>query len=142
MDYLLWITCHLPLFIVIFITCHLSFFFDKIVAKNFLREIAHRRKSLISIFKGFFASIGKMFFFGGGDWVLGYNSMEWGDFPDISEFPKIPSLKSFDNSWGNSNIPFLLLIITHRFTCGEKKFGKTSKSIKILWPWLQLILLY
>ena len=44
----------------------MSFFFDKIVDKNFLREIAHHGKSLISIFKGFFASIGKMFFFLGG----------------------------------------------------------------------------
>ena len=35
------------------------------VDKNFLREIAHRGKSLIFIFKGFFASIGKMFFLGG-----------------------------------------------------------------------------
>ena len=23
-----------------------------------------------------------------------------------------------------------------RFTCGEKKFGKTSKILTILWPWL------
>ena len=58
MDYLSFATFH----------CHfhyLSFFFDKMVDKNFLREIAHRGKSLIFIFKGFFASIGKMFFLGG-----------------------------------------------------------------------------
>ena len=43
------------------------------------------------------------------------------DFPDLSNFPKILSLKSFGNSWGNSYVPALLLIITLRFTWGEKK---------------------
>ena len=61
MDYLSFATVHYHFH-------YLSFFSDKIVDKNFLREIAHHGKSLISIFKGFFASIGKMFFFfwGGG----------------------------------------------------------------------------
>ena len=35
--------------------------------------------------------------------------------------PKTLSLKSFGNSWGNSYIPCLEVIIAHRFTCGERK---------------------
>ena len=31
------------------------------------------------------------------DWALGYNSMKFGDFSDISKFPKILSLRSFGN---------------------------------------------
>ena len=41
---------------------------------------------------------------------------------------------SFGNLWGNSCIPCLLLIITLRFTFGEKKIGKVLKSFKILSP--------
>ena len=40
-------------------------------------------------------------------WALGYHSMEFRHFPDISQFPKILSLKSFANSWGNLYIPCL-----------------------------------
>ena len=32
------------------------------------------------------------------EWVLGYNAMKFLDFPDISLFPKIQSLKSIGNS--------------------------------------------
>ena len=32
-----------------------------------------------------------------------------------------PSLKSLGNSWGNSYIPSLLLIMTLHFTCGDRK---------------------
>ena len=28
-------------------------------------------------------------------------------------------------------------MIAHRFTCGERKFGKTSESLKMLWNWLE-----
>ena len=38
------------------------------------------------------------------------------------------SLKSFDNSWGNSYAPCLLLIITVCFTCGEKKIWSNIKK--------------
>ena len=44
--------------------------------------------------------------------MLGYDSIRFRDFPD---------LKSFYNSQGNWYIPCLLLLITLRFTCGEKK---------------------
>ena len=62
--------------------------------------------------------------------------MKFWDFPGLSKFPKILSLKSFSTSLCNSYIPYLLLIIALRFTCGERKFGKTSKCLKILWKWL------
>ena len=58
------------------------------------------------------------------DWALGYNSMKIWDLLNISQFPKILrflSLKLFCNSWGNSYVPCLLLIITICFTCGERK---------------------
>ena len=64
--------------------------------------------------------------------IIGYNSMKFWDFPGLSKFPKILSLKSFSNSLCNSYIPYLLQIIALRFTCGERKFGKTSKCLKIL----------
>ena len=35
------------------------------------------------------------------DWALGNNSMKFWDLPDISQFPKILSLKSFGNSCDN-----------------------------------------
>ena len=72
------------------------------------------------------------------DWALGNNSMNFRDFSGICQFPKILTLKSFGNSWGNSYIPCLLLIITLRFIMVslvvKRKFGKTLKSLKILWP--------
>ena len=44
----------------------------------------------------------------------------------------------FGNSWGNSYIPCLEVIITHRFTCGErKKHRKVSKyyetDCRLIW---------
>ena len=57
------------------------------------------------------------------DWTLGYNSREFWDFPDLSKFPKILSLKLF----GNSYILSLLVIIALRFTCGESKIWEDIK---------------
>ena len=56
--------------------------------------------------------------------------MKFWDFPDISYFHNILSLKSFGNSQGNSFIPCLLLIIKPCFTCSERKFGQTSEVSK------------
>ena len=64
-----------------------------------------------------------------GNWALGYHSMMFRQIPDISEFPKILSLKSLGNSWGNSYIPCLLVIIAHRFHLW--KYTKRVLSIKI-----------
>ena len=40
------------------------------------------------------------------------------DFVNISLFPKVLSLKSFDKSWGNSHPKCAIIDITFRFTCG------------------------
>ena len=48
----------------------------------------------------------------------------------------ILSLKSISNSWGNFYIPYLLIIIMHRFTCGKKKIWQNITILKILWPLL------
>ena len=45
-----------------------------------------------------------------GDWALGYVSTQIWDFPNISWFPKILSLKSFGNWWGNSCTKFAITI--------------------------------
>ena len=44
--------------------------------------MAHYKKSLISLFQEFFASIDKIFILE--DWALGYYSMGFRHFPDIS----------------------------------------------------------
>ena len=95
-------------------------------------EIVQCEKTLISVFQQFSASIKKAFGLGG-DWAPGYNSMKFRDFRDLLQFSKILSLRLFGNSWGNSHIPCLLLIITLRFTCDEKKIGESIKILKILW---------
>ena len=50
-----------------------------------------------------------------GDWALGYVSTQIWDFPNISWFPKILSLTSIHNSWGNSYTKFDILDITFCF---------------------------
>ena len=59
--------------------------------------------------------------------ALGYNSIKFQNFLDVSLFPKILNLKLFDNSWGNSDISCLLLTIALLFTCGEKKIRSSIK---------------
>ena len=63
-------------------------------------------------------------------WALGYNSMKFRDFPDLSEFFKYLSLKSFGNSCGSSYILCLKLITTLRSTCGEKNLIKYQNVSK------------
>ena len=63
----------------------------------------------------------KKFSFWQEDWALVYNSSKFWDFLDFSLFPKILSLASFSNLWGNSCTPCLLLIIALHFTSGERK---------------------
>ena len=52
------------------------------------------------------------------DWALGCMFTQIWHFSNISLFPKILSLKPFDNSWGNSCRKFVMLDIKYRFTCG------------------------
>ena len=65
---------------------------------------------LISVFQGFFASIGEIFILAG---RLGARLSFYGTFLIFSNF-----LISFDNSSGILYIPCLKVIIAHRFTCG------------------------
>ena len=53
------------------------------------------------------------------DEALSYVSTKFKDFPNISKFRKILSLKSFDNSWGSSYTKFATLDIKFPFTGGE-----------------------
>ena len=55
----------------------------------------------------------------GGDWALGCDFIQIWDFPNISLFPKMLSLKLSGNSWGNSYTKFTILDIKFHFTCGE-----------------------
>ena len=57
--------------------------------------------------------------------------------PSISgiflKFPNFLRLMSFGNSYGNSYIHFLVIIIQFRFTCGEGKLcSKAKKSTNVL----------
>ena len=52
-------------------------------------------------------------------WLFAIKPKHFRDFLEISKFPKILSLKSFGNSWDNSYIHFLVIIIQFRFTCGK-----------------------
>ena len=78
------------------------------------------RKSLIAVFRDIFASTNKIFILAGG-WALDYHSMKFRHSPNISQVPKILSLKAFGNSRGNLYIRCLKAITAHRFTCGERK---------------------
>ena len=80
-------------------------------------EAGRVKGSFISTFAYFFLILPKFRFWSGG-WALGYVSTRIWDFPNISLFPMILSLKSFGNSWGNSYTNFAILDTTFRFTCG------------------------
>ena len=95
---------------------------------------------LLTFFGGFLLVWGEDCGFGDG-WALSYNSLKFWDFPDLSKFPKNLSVKSFGNSFSNSYIPCLWLIITLRFTCGEKKKVKYQKASKYVHDCLQNFLL-
>ena len=83
-------------------------------------EIAHCGKGSILFSISYLLVLTKLSFWEG-EWALGYNSIRFW------------SLESFGNSWDNSYVECLLLIITIRFTCGEMKICKAT-SLKILWP--------
>ena len=77
---------------------------------------------LISVFQEFCGSINKNF-------VLAFRN-----FPDISYFLKMLSLKSLRNSWGNVYIPCLQVMVAYRFT--ELSEGETCPDFlqaKIEW---------
>ena len=94
----------------------------------------HYRKSSISIFQQFFASIDKII-------ILGARFEIFLIFPNFLNFQ---SLKSFGNSWGNTNIQIYTQIYSNMFiTTYHSSFHLWPKesllkqrSLKILWPWL------
>ena len=91
-----------------------------------------KEKSGFLFFMSFFLVL-KKFTFWEEDWRLGYNSMKFWDFPNISQVPKVLSLQLFGNSSGNWYIFCLLLTITLRFTCGERKIcSNIKKSQRIM----------
>ena len=84
------------------------------------------KKSLISTFACFLTAIAKVWFLEGRPDTGRHVSTQIWYFLSISLFPKIPSLKSFGHSWGNSYTKFAILDITFHI--------KTLWSSKILWP--------
>ena len=67
-----------------------------------------------------FGQLMSTFSFWNEDWTLGCLSTHtWHLFIDILIFPNFLSLKWFGKSWGNSCTKFVVLDITHRFTCGN-----------------------
>ena len=72
------------------------------------------------------------------DRALGYNFKNFCNFPDLSKFSRIQSLKSIGNSWGNLYIPCLVPIIALRFTCGARKICNNiikSQNMKMIVVW-------
>ena len=53
------------------------------------------------------------------------------NFSDISKFPEIASLKLFSNLQGNIYI-YIYMYISIVLLAVKEKFGKTSKSLKII----------
>ena len=64
-------------------------------------KLDRTRKVWYLLLPGFWLLLPKVNFWKG-DWALGYVSTQIWDVPNISLFPKIVTLKSFGNSWGNS----------------------------------------
>ena len=77
-------------------------------------------KGLFLFFKSFLLRLTKFLFWQEG-WVLGYHSLKFWDFSDVFWFLKIVRRKLLADSWGNSYVPCLLLIIELRLTCSEEK---------------------
>ena len=83
--------CFFNISIIIVIKCltlrSFEIFFLHLVSCNgsrgFSCGVAHSGGCLISVFRGFSVSVGK-FSFSQGEWALGYHSMEFRQFPDIS----------------------------------------------------------
>ena len=80
-------------------------------------KVRQDRRNLISVLAYLLSASAESYLYRG-DWTLGCVPMQFWDFANISLFPKILSLKSFDILWGNSNIMFQILDIKLRFTCG------------------------
>ena len=108
---------------------------DKIFEGNSrycMKQSTMGRKIQFLFFRSFLLVLKKKSFWEE-DWALGYNSMKFCVFPDISSFPMILGLKLLGNTWGNLYIPYLSLIFTIHFTCSEKKtWSDIEKSQNIM----------
>ena len=65
-----------------------------------------------------FGCCDQRFFFWKGDWTLDTVSIQFWDFPNIFQFPKLLSLKLLGNSRGNNYALYFIVHIKWRFTCG------------------------
>ena len=84
-----------------------------------------------SIFQEFLTSIKKILILAGGQ---DRQFIILASFEIILIFPNL-NLTLFVNSWGNSYIPYFLLIIALRFTCGERKIWwdiKKSQNMEMI----------
>ena len=84
---------------------------ENIIIENIIIEIAHKEKSLISIFQEFSTGIGGAFILVEG---LGLVFHCWGSFLVFLSF-----LGALIFSWGGSFMPCLWVVVAHVFTCGE-----------------------
>ena len=76
-----------------------------------LSKISFFMECFTNDFLRFFTEKTSKFGFQVGGWVLAITCRHVRDFLEISSFPKILSVKSFGNSWGNSYIHFLMIIM-------------------------------
>ena len=82
---------------------HFKFLLDSTITHKIFESNSnfHVKQCTMENFDGCFSSLLLVLTklsFQQGDWALGYYSMKFRKFPDISKFPKILSLKAFDNS--------------------------------------------
>ena len=85
------------------------------------------REALISVFVQFWPLVIKKNFVEGRLGTRLYLQPVW-VFAIISKFPKILSLKSFSNSWGNSYSMFFVLDFMFHFTFGELNHTKRLRN--------------
>ena len=93
--------------------------------------------SFIWFFAILVVKVSKFHFWANG-WVLAIKCKHFRDFLQISALPKITSLKLFENSWCNTDIQFLVIIIEFHFIWGEEKLCQIVKNatnvlLKIAW---------
>ena len=70
------------------------------------------------------------------DWAIGCISTHIWHFSNIFSFPKILTLKSFGNSWGNPCTKFVMLDIKYRFTCGDSDQSEIIKKCQNIMTWI------
>lgn len=64
------------------------------------------------------------------NWAIGWMFFKSLIFFYFSQFPQIVSLNLFGTSWGNSYIPWFVLIMMFCFFCRKENLGKHQKESK------------